>query len=121
LLLGEGFKDVRLLPTIYHKEVKLRERYYGIVFSKVQKTKCPDCMAGDQVIEFKTWAGGNWSLKHSLQDAAKQANVVVIVVKGDFDITVLTNMRKGALQKYPNLKEVYFFGEEGTPLMTKAK
>jgi len=121
ILLKEGFKDLKLLPTIYHSEITLRERYYGETFSKLNKTKCPDCVFGDLLVEFKSSEGGLYSIREGLKDAAKQADIAVIKIQDPPDNSILENLIMGALNKYKNLEKVFIFNDDGRLIMTKAK
>jgi len=80
-LANDGFKDVKLLPTINAKEQVLRQRYYGIEYTN--KTKCPDCSANGEMLEFKNTTFKN--LSHNILEASKKTNTAVIKLSGKTD------------------------------------
>lgn len=80
-LADDGFKDVRLLPTINAKEPLIRKRYYGADYTN--KTKCPDCSANGEMIEFKNTTFKN--LSKNILEASKKTNTAVIKLSGNTD------------------------------------
>ena len=70
------FKKVSLLPRISEVEQQLRIRYYGNSYCNKHYSKCPDCIADGEILEFKKTTLKNFSA--NIKDASKQGDVAVI-------------------------------------------
>lgn len=79
ILLKGGVRDIKLLPTIYHSEKSLRERYYGQLFSKQERFKCPDAKLGSGLLlEFKECNFNKASKR--MKEASGKSDIVVISI-----------------------------------------
>lgn len=109
LLLKAGYKDIRLLPTIYKDETALRERYYGKAFSG---TKCPDAKIGNKLVEFKKSDGAARSIRKHLFDSAQKSEMVVLRLIKSVNIVRLENIINGIMLNNPGLKKVIVITNE---------
>ena len=103
-LANDGFKEVKLLPVINAKEPLLRQRYYGIGYNN--KTKCPDCSADGEMLEFKNTTFKN--LSRNICEAAKKANTAVIKLEGKADEAWLEHLcrKQFTLSDRENLEKI---------------
>ena len=90
--IGYG-KEIRLLPQIHASQPKLRARYYGEAFQKMQPNDCPDAMIGGKLIEFKSANRKNAS-KRVLQ-ASKKADIVYLELTEPLTDNDLSRFIKG--------------------------
>jgi SPP1 gp7 family putative phage head morphogenesis protein len=103
LLLDNGYKDVRLLPKIDHKERVLRERYYGKGYNF---SKCPDAKIGNENAEFKTTTNRNMSV--TIGNAAKQAAMVCVKITDNITVQHIKDVveRQWNIESRKNLIEI---------------
>lgn len=81
LLADKVGKEIKLLPQIHVRRIDLRNRYYGVEYSKLHPTKCPDAIMDDEIIEFKTAVKKRMSER--ILEASTKANIVFLSCKDE--------------------------------------
>lgn len=119
LLKEDAAKDIKLLPQIHASEAELRIRYYGKQYAETHPTKCPDCMADGNLLEFKKTSLKNFSI--NILKASKQGDIAVIKLSSKPDLEWLQRFceKQFTLGDRQDLKKIIVMAEDSVYTYTK--
>lgn len=104
ILANLGYK-VRLLPDIQPQNIQLRNLFMP---SGIKLNKSPDAMIGGRIFEFKNIEANSYNaISQELRKAGKQANYVLLHIKGQMDDNIINRAIRGRVKNKKDIQEVW--------------